>query len=224
MIRRTAPNGGGRSDAGVLMTDRSTRDHWNRVYSTKQDEDVSWFEPLPEQSIRMLEAAGVNAASCVVDIGGGNSRLVDHLIGRGLTCLTVLDVSAAALESARGRLGEAALVPVWVEADVTGDWSISPVDIWHDRAVFHFLTTPDERTRYVEHLVATLKPGGSAVVATFALDGPERCSGLPVARYSPETLAAALGSALTLVDSIAWRHATPFGTTQPFQYSIFRRA
>jgi SAM-dependent methyltransferase len=205
------------------MTAPSTRDHWNRVYATKQDAEVSWFEPLPEQSIRLLEAAGVNPASCVVDIGGGNSRLVDHLIERGLTCLTVLDVSQAALAAARERLGEASLLPVWIEADVTGDWSIPPVDIWHDRAVFHFLTTPDARARYVEHLVATLKPGGSAVVATFALDGPEKCSGLPVARYSPETLAETLGSQLTLVESIAWRHATPFGTAQSFQYSIFRR-
>ncbi len=206
------------------MTDGSPRDHWNRVYSTKQDAEVSWFEPSPEQSVRMLDAAGLTPLSCVVDIGGGNSRLVDHLLDRGLTCLTVLDVSSAVLESARVRLGDRASVPLWVEADVTGDWSIPPVDIWHDRAVFHFLTTADARTRYVEHLLESVKPGGRVVMATFALDGPEKCSGLPVARYSPETLAETLGPELTLVDSITWRHVTPFGTSQSFQYSIFRRA
>ena len=205
-----------------MTTSAST--HWNTVYSTKAEQHVSWFEAVPEASIRMLEAAGLTSSSCLIDVGGGDSRLVDHLLNRGLTCLTVLDISAAALARAKSRLGEAANVPKWIEADVAGAWSCGPVDIWHDRAVFHFLTTREGRERYVEHLLATLKPGGSAVIATFALDGPENCSGLPVARYSPESLAAELGAGLMLVSSVAWRHSTPFGTQQSFQYSRFQRS
>jgi SAM-dependent methyltransferase len=196
--------------------------HWNTVYSTK-GEQVSWFEPLPEVSIRMLDAAGLTASSCVIDVGGGDSRLVDHLIARGLTCIAVLDISTAALARARARLEAAAAIPTWIDADVTGPWSIPPVDIWHDRAVFHFLTTPEARAKYRARLLETLKPGGAAIIATFALDGPEKCSGLPVVRYSPDTLAAELGPALTLVESLPVRHRTPFGTDQSFQYSRFRR-
>lgn len=197
--------------------------HWNTVYSTRSEQQVSWFEPLPEISIRMLDAAGLTASSCVIDVGGGDSRLVDHLIARGLTCITVLDISAAALARAKARLDAAAAIPTWIDADVTGSWAIPPVDIWHDRAVFHFLTAPEARTQYRNHLLDTLKPGGAAIIATFALDGPEKCSGLPVVRYSPETLAAELGPGLTLVESVLWRHRTPFGTEQSFQYSRFRR-
>jgi hypothetical protein len=114
-------------------------------------------------------------------------------------------------------------VPTWIAADVTGDWSLKPMDIWHDRAVFHFLTDAADRTRYVRHLRETLKRDGSAIIATFALDGPEKCSGLPVARYSPETLAAELGDGFALVESVPHVHRTPWGTTQSFQYSRFTR-
>jgi SAM-dependent methyltransferase len=159
----------------------------------------------------------------VVDIGGGESRLVDALLARGLHCVAVLDVSGEALRHAQARLGAAAQSVTWVEADVTGAWSLAPMDIWHDRAVFHFLIDPAARARYVRHLRGTLKPQGSAIIATFALDGPERCSGLPVHRYSPETLAAELGDAFTLVEWRAHRHVTPWGAAQSFQYSWFRR-
>ena len=175
-------------------------------------------------SLRMLDAAGMSADTCVVDIGGGDSRLIDALILRGLHCLAVLDIADAAIERARRRLGAAAATPTWIVADVTGDWSLDPMDIWHDRAVFHFLTEPIDRTRYRQHLSDTLKVDGSAIIATFALDGPERCSGLPVARYSPATLAAELGPAFRLVDSKPHVHYTPWGTAQSFQYSRFLRA
>jgi SAM-dependent methyltransferase len=197
--------------------------HWNRVYTTKNEQDVSWFEPLPTISIEMLEAAGMTADSCVLDVGGGDSHLVDALAARGLDCLAVLDVSGAALDRAKTRLGPAALTPIWIEADVTREWSLKPMDIWHDRAVFHFLTTADERAHYKQHLFETLKPGGSAIIATFALDGPEKCSGLPVQRYSPERLAEELGPAFELRDALAHVHTTPWGSTQSFQYSRLRR-
>lgn len=193
--------------------------HWNTVYGTKAEQDVSWFETLPAVSMQMIEAAGLTADTCILDVGGGESRLVDQLLARGLRCLAVLDVSGAALQRARARLGAAASIPTWIEADVTGAWTLDPVDIWHDRAVFHFLTDPDDRARYRAHLASTLAPGGFAIVATFALDGPESCSGLPVQRYSPQTLAHELGPDVQLVDSLAYVHTTPGGATQSFQYS-----
>lgn len=194
-------------------------EHWNRVYTTKTEREVSWFESLPGLSLAMLDAAGLTTTSCVLDVGGGDSHLVDALLARGLECVAVLDVSSAALERAKARLGQVATTPTWINADVTGDWSLPPVDLWHDRAVFHFLTREDERVRYVRHLTETLKPGGSAVIATFALDGPEKCSGLPVQRYSPESLARELGSAFDLCEARASVHTTPWGATQSFQYS-----
>lgn len=197
--------------------------HLNQVYTTKSEHEVSWFEGLPEISLEMLEAAGMTAQSCVLDVGGGDSHLVDALAARGLDCLAVLDVSGAALERARTRMGSAAHVPVWIEADVTGDWTLKPMDIWHDRAVFHFLTAPTDRERYRRHLLDTLRPGGAAIVATFAPDGPERGSGLPVQRYPPEQLAAELGPTFELRDSRAHVHTTPWGSTQSFHYSRLQR-
>ena len=197
--------------------------HWNLIYTTKTERDASWFEPLPAISLEMLDAAGVTADTCVLDVGGGDSHLVDALTARGLDCLAVLDVSGAALDRAKIRLGPAAQTPIWIEADVTGEWTLKPMDVWHDRAVFHFLTTPDDRARYKRHLLETLKPGGTAIIATFALDGPARCSGLPVERYSPESLAQELGPAFGLRDARAHAHTTPWGSTQSFQYSRFVR-
>jgi ubiquinone/menaquinone biosynthesis C-methylase UbiE len=200
---------------------RDRQEHWNGVYTTKAEADVSWFEALPTVSMRMIESAGVGPDTCVVDIGGGDSRLVDQLAARGLDCLAVLDISGAALERAQRRVCRAAAALTWIEADVTGDWSLKPMDIWHDRAVFHFLIDPADRATYVGHLRRTLKAGGSAIVATFAPDGPEKCSGLPVCRYSPVTLADELGEGFSLVESLPHLHLTPWGSTQSFQYSRF---
>lgn len=198
-------------------------DHWNAVYTTKGERDVSWFEELPVVSLQMMEAAGLRHDTCVLDVGGGDSRLVDTLAERGLDCLAVLDVSSAALHRAQARLGVKASVPMWIEADVAGEWSLKPMDIWHDRAVFHFLTEADDRAKYVAHLKHTLKVGGTAIVATFAPDGPEKCSGLPVRRYSPAALTAELGPDLTLIDAVSHRHITPWGATQSFQYCRLTR-
>ncbi|MGE3190948.1 MAG: class I SAM-dependent methyltransferase [Vicinamibacterales bacterium] len=198
--------------------------HWDKVYETKGDDEVSWYEAVPGPSLDMLAAAGLRPDWCVLDVGGGNSRLVECLAARGLDCLAVLDVSGASLAATRERMGPAAAVPIWIEADVTGEWSLKPMDAWHDRAVFHFLTTPADRARYRAHMQSVVKPGGVAIVATFAPDGPATCSGLPVARYAPEALAAELGRDFVLVESRRHEHHTPWGTTQPFQYSRFRRA
>ena len=148
---------------------------------------------------------------------------MDHLVSRGLRCVTVLDVSAAALARARTRLGEQADQVRWIEADVTGPWTVSQVDIWHDRAVFHFLTEADDRARYVAHVLNVVKVGGTVVMGTFALDGPERCSGLPVCRYDAAGLGAELGEEFTLVETVPDAHRTPTGAVQSFSYSRFVR-
>ena len=197
--------------------------HWDAVYEVKAERDMSWFEAVPATSLAMLERAGLTVATCVLDVGGGASRLVDALLARGMVCLAVLDISGVALTRTRERLGQAASIPMWIESDVLGGWSLAPVDIWHDRAVFHFLTTVEDRGLYRAHLATTLKPGGSAIIATFAPDGPAKCSGLPVVRYSPESLAIELGEDFTLQESAPHLHLTPRGTTQSFQFSRFRR-
>jgi SAM-dependent methyltransferase len=197
--------------------------HWNRVFTTKTEDQVSWFETVPSVSLRLLEAAGLTRDSRVVDIGGGDSHLVDHLVDRGVRHVAVLDVSSAALDRAHRRLRNAAAVPTWIEADVTGEWTLEPVDIWHDRAVFHFLTLAEDRDAYRTRLLRTLKPDGTAIIATFAADGPEHCSGLPVVRYSPESLVEALGPGFELIEAVPYVHTTPWGSTQSFQYSRMRR-
>jgi len=199
------------------------KQHWNHVFQTKAEQNVSWFESLPETSLQLLEAAGLDTDTCVLDVGGGDSRLVDHLAARGMNCLAVLDVSGAALARARSRLGVRAGIPTWLEADVAGEGTLKPMDIWHDRAVFHFLTSPDDRQRYRLNLLQTLKPNGTAIVATFSLDGPEQCSGLDVRRYSPDGLSTELGPELALVEALPHIHTTPWGSHQSFVYCRFRR-
>jgi SAM-dependent methyltransferase len=201
----------------------TVKHHWDTVYATKGERDVSWFEASPVVSLQLIEAAGLADQTCVLDVGGGESRLVDALLARGVTCIAVLDVAREALVRAQARLGDKAREVAWLEADVTTAWSWKEVDIWHDRAVFHFLTERANRDSYKARLAERLKPGGSAILATFAPDGPEKCSGLPVVRYSPETLGSELGDGFVLVDSRRHTHMTPWGTTQAFQYSRFVR-
>ena len=148
---------------------------------------------------------------------------MDFLLSKAVGCVCVLDISAAALDKARARLGENARRVTWIEADVTGDWHVPFVDIWHDRAVFHFLTNADDRVRYVAHLRTALRPGGSAIIATFAADGPEKCSGLPCVRYSPDSLLRELGEGYRLDEWVRESHQTPFETVQEFGYQRFTR-
>ena len=197
--------------------------HWQRVYSTKGDSEVSWFQESPAISLRMIEAAGLRLDTCILDVGGGVSRLVDTLLAKGVGCVCVLDISKEALTRSQARLGPDGGRVKWIVADVTGQWAGSPVDIWHDRAVFHFLTDASERAGYLTQLRRHLKPGGTAIIATFGPDGPEECSGLPVVRYSPAALAAELGAGFTLVESVPELHQTPHGKTQAFQYARFVR-
>jgi SAM-dependent methyltransferase len=200
------------------------RDHWEGVHRSKAAGDVSWFQERPDLSLALIEAAGIEPDSRVIDVGGGVSRLVDHLLDRGFRRLTVLDISSAALDESRRRLGERADQVAWIEADITVAAPDGPFDLWHDRAVFHFLTDPDQRRAYCAALLAAIAPGGHAVVATFAEDGPQRCSGLEVVRYSPERLHATLDPSLELISVRHEQHRTPAGKNQSFVYCLFRRS
>jgi trans-aconitate methyltransferase len=197
--------------------------HWETVYATKAENEVSWFQDNPAPSLEAIALTGATPASAIIDIGGGASRLVDHLLALGFVDVTVLDLSAAALDTARARLGTPAAKVRWLVADVTAWEPTASYDVWHDRAAFHFLTDANDRAAYVARLQRALKPGGHAIIATFALDGPERCSGLPVMRYDAETLGRALGPTFKLIHTRRHEHATPWDSLQVFQFSVFRR-
>jgi SAM-dependent methyltransferase len=207
------------------MTAGTRQGHWDGVYTSKGEQEVSWFQESPEPSLALIRQAGATRGSAIIDIGGGASRLVDTLIGLDYADLSVLDLSAAALAAAQARLGRDAEKVSWIVADVTA-WEPPPrrYDLWHDRAAFHFLIEEGERRAYVARLTRALKPGGHAIIATFASDGPERCSGLPVTRYDAASLSETLGSAFVLSDTQRHEHATPSGTPQRFQFSTFRRS
>jgi trans-aconitate methyltransferase len=199
-------------------------EHWQKVWRDKTPEAVSWFQADPTPSLAMIDAAGVTPAASVVDVGGGASALVDRLLERGFADVTVLDIAEPALAHARARLGERAAQVAWVCADATAWRPGRRFDLWHDRAVFHFLTELEQRRAYVAVLEQALVPGGQAVFATFAPDGPDRCSGLPVQRYDCPALAAALGPGFTLVEKRAQDHLTPAGSVQRFCWCRFRRS
>jgi trans-aconitate methyltransferase len=204
------------------MNDLSRQHHWEKVYTTKGESEVSWFQETPAASLELIELAGATRDSAIIDIGGGASRLVDSLVSRGYQDVTVLDLSPAALASARSRIGDRANRVAWITADVT-TWEPSRTyDVWHDRAAFHFLTERNDQAAYVARLRRALCVGGHAIVATFAPDGPERCSGLMVSRYDAKTLAATLGEGFELIDTRRHDHTTPWGAVQKFQFSTFR--
>jgi SAM-dependent methyltransferase len=205
------------------VSDVSRKTHWEAVYTTKGEREVSWFQENPAPSLELIALAGLSADAAVIDIGGGASRLVDAFVERKIGKVTVLDLSAAALDAARERLGDKGADVSWVVADVT-TWEPSRTyDLWHDRAAFHFLTDASDRSAYVGRLRKAVGPGGHVVMGTFARDGPERCSGLPVTRYDAGDLSAALGTEFELLDSRRHDHTTPWGAVQRFQFSTFRR-
>jgi trans-aconitate methyltransferase len=204
------------------MNDLSRQDHWEKVYSTRGEREVSWFQETPALSLELIGLVGAIQNSAIIDIGGGASRLADNLVSQGYQDLTVLDLSAAALASARSRIGERANRVTWITADVTTWQPSRAYDVWHDRAAFHFLTDPNDQAAYIARLRRALRPGGHAIIATFAPDGPERCSGLTVSRYDADALAATLGDGFELIDTRRHDHTTPWGAVQKFQFSTFR--
>jgi 2-polyprenyl-3-methyl-5-hydroxy-6-metoxy-1,4-benzoquinol methylase len=195
--------------------------HWQATYAAKGEREVSWFQDNAQPSLALVEEVGT-PSSAVIDIGGGASRLVDGLLAHGFRDVTVLDISSSALTTAKARVGSDSEHVQWIVADVT-TWEPPRVyDVWHDRATFHFLVAEPDRVAYLSRLAHGLRPGGHAIIATFALDGPASCSGLPVMRYDAESLGRTLGPAFRPVNTRRHEHLTPQGQTQAFQFSTFR--
>lgn len=197
--------------------------HWEKVYSTKAPNEVSWYQPHLETSLTLISrAAGANSAS-IIDVGGGESRLVDDLLARGYQTITILDISQTAIDVTKERLKELADRVQWIVGDVTRlKLPRGTYDVWHDRAVFHFLTGMEERQAYVRQVAHAVRPGGHVIVSTFGPEGPTKCSGLEVARYDADALHEQFGARFRLVDSTKELHQTPFGTTQQFLYCYCR--
>ncbi len=201
-----------------------TKEHWEKVYSTKATTSVSWFQEHANLSLDLIKSTGAGRDAAIIDVGGGASTLVDDLLVNGYTDLSVLDLSAAALAAARTRLGSRAAAVQWLEADITTtDLPANRYDVWHDRAVFHFLVTPEERAAYVRAVLRSVKPGGHVIVATFAEDGPLQCSGLPVRRYRADELHGEFGETFVLTKHQKETHRTPVGAMQQFVYCYCRK-
>jgi 2-polyprenyl-3-methyl-5-hydroxy-6-metoxy-1,4-benzoquinol methylase len=201
----------------------AVREHWQRVYVTKQPHEVSWYQQSPERSLTLIRQLDLEPDARIIDVGGGSSSLVDELLALGFRDLSVLDVAEEPLEQVQRRLGAAAADVEWIVADVTEFEPQHQWDLWHDRAVFHFLTSDEDRAAYRRALDAGLAAGGHAVVSTFGPDGPRACSGLPVQRYDASSLAGTLQCGLTLQTSVLECHHTPAGAEQEFLYCVMRR-
>jgi trans-aconitate methyltransferase len=199
------------------------RDHWNRIYEARSAASLSWYQRRPELSIALIAASGIGKTAGIIDVGGGASVLVDHLLDLGYTNLAVLDVAAAALSVSRTRLGARAADVEWLEADVTTFEPPHRFALWHDRAVFHFLTDPADRACYVATLRKSLLPDGAVVIAAFALEGPSRCSGLDVMRHDERSIAAELGEEFEFRELRRETHLTPRQAEQRFIYCRFQR-
>jgi len=196
-----------------------TQAHWERIHRTKAPNQVSWFRPHLQTSLDLIARAAADRSASIIDVGAGASTFVDDLMQEGYRNITVLDISRAAIEVAKSRLGEAARSVLWLCADVTeANLLAHSYDVWHDRAVFHFLTKPEERLAYIRNVAMAVKPGGHVIVSTFGPEGPEKCSGLDVVRYHAESLHQEFGSRFRLVESSKELHHTPFGATQQFLY------
>jgi len=193
--------------------------HWEKVYATKEPDAVSWYRAHLETSLKLIEQAADSHSASIIDIGAGESTLVDDLAARGYKNITVLDVSQTALDVTKKRLGPLAERIKWVVADIT-QMQLEPLayDVWHDRAVFHFLTSTEQRAVYVRNVATAVKPGGHVIVSTFGPEGPTKCSGLEVMRYDAKSLHNEFGVRFRLVESSNELHNTPFGTTQQFLY------
>jgi ubiquinone/menaquinone biosynthesis C-methylase UbiE len=203
---------------GVTVS-KSVKTHWQRVYGEKKPTQVSWYQPVPEKSLQLIRATGIAKDEPIVDAGGGASTLVDNLLKDGYTDISVLDISSKALERSRARLGDSAAAVNWIESDVTEFEPPRQYALWHDRAVFHFLTESFDRDKYVNVVCRALLPGGHFVLATFGPQGPKRCSGLDVQRYGIEDLQELVGDRFDLRSHELDEHQTPMGSAQQFLYS-----
>jgi len=199
------------------------KEHWEQVYRNKSPLEVSWYQAEPTLSLQLITNTGLPLDATIIDIGGGASSLIDHLSERGYHKLSVLDISGKALAHAKTRLGDKAQAIEWFEADVTHFKPPYPIDLWHDRAVFHFLTEASDRHHYVAAMRNALKPGGHLIIATFAIGGPQKCSGLDIVQYDAEKLSAELGEAFQLIEQAQEVHITPAKAEQQFSYFRFMK-
>lgn len=198
--------------------------HWETVYQTKNVDQVSWYREHLDNSLQMILNTNVGKEAAIIDVGGGSSTLVDDLLNAGFIDVSVLDISVKALEKSQERLGKKSESVEWIEADITEiDLPKNHYDVWHDRAVFHFLTDAEDRRKYVELVLRSLKIGGHIIVASFGLNGPKKCSGLDVVQYSPDSMHNEFGENFQLVKSVSETHKTPFETTQEFIYCYCRK-
>ena len=203
----------------------SQKKHWEQVYSTKQTEKLGWYEPHLQTSLNWIKKLGLTVDAPIIDVGGGASTLVDDLLGAGYRTITVLDISEKALSSIKARLGKKADLVTWLDGDITSvDLPTHCFELWHDRAVFHFLTVQEQQRKYRNNLLEALKPGGHLIIGTFASEAPPMCSGLPVQRYSPEQLENMLGGDFKLLRHHKELHITPGGVEQMYLYCHFQRA
>ena len=200
---------------------RNRKDHWERVYQKQSPTEVGWYQAYPERSLKLINNSCVGAICRIIDVGGGTSILSEHLLYQGYTRITVLDISGNSIQRAKSQLGEKSSRITWIEADVTKHSLVEQYDIWHDRAVFHFLTKPEDRKGYINSLNQALKLNGHLIIATFSLDAPPKCSGLSVVRYSPETLENELRDNFNLVEFFLENHVTPSGVSQNFIFCRF---
>jgi SAM-dependent methyltransferase len=205
------------------MTEFNRKQHWEQVYTDKSPLEVSWYQKEPAISLQLIENSGIDKAASIIDVGGGASLLVDYLQQRGFSKLAVLDISAHALEHAKSRLGERAGEVEWYESDVTTFAAPHPYQLWHDRAVFHFLTEARDRRNYVEVLKQTVPVDGHLIIAAFAIGGPEKCSGLDIVQYDAAKLGAELGEEFALQEQVEELHETPASKQQAFNYFRFFR-
>lgn len=201
------------------------KSHWEHTFEARSPAQTSWYTPHLQHSIRWIEESGLPKTAAILDVGAGRSTLIDDLLARSYTALTALDISESALEEIRQRIGQRASSVRWIAGDVT-TVSLSPgrYDLWHDRALFHFLTEPAQRHQYFNQIKRALKPGGLVMLSTFGPEGPVQCSGLAVCRYDRESLAAVFGHGFTLQDAEMETHTTPSGKPQQFLHARFIRA
>lgn len=201
-----------------------SKEHWEKVYTSKGETEVSWFQEHAHLSLKLIRDANIPTSASIIDVGGGASTLVDDLLANGYQHVTVLDLSGAAMVTAKARIGAHVADVQWLEADILKvELPAHAYDVWHDRAVFHFLTTEDERHAYVQKVLQSVKPGGLVIVATFAEDGPTKCSGLPVMRYSANDLHSEFGEPFELLGHEKESHHTPGGNEQKFVYCFCRK-
>lgn len=201
----------------------TSKAHWENVYQSRAVDEVSWYRAHLDVSLKLIEGAAPDRSSAIIDVGGGEATLVDDLVTRGYGDVTVLDISQAAIDVAKARLGSSAASVHWIAGDITNvDLLPARYDLWHDRAVFHFLTGAKDRAAYVAQVASAVKPGGHVIVATFGPGGPETCSGLDVVRYDARSLHGEFGPKFRLLNSVTELHETPWGTSQPFMYCFCR--